>query len=203
MSVKRFPGWDGLQAWIALLLLTGGCTLAKVDVTVVGERTALENQVLGSYNALDQEMLLVASVRGVDPEGRIRRPPPKSPDQRDAVQAMQVLAFHEDDVAAFKRLGWVGEDNQGLLTAFPLKRDGAPADLKEFSKSYREEEFRSVVAAVNGARETVMRRVIDLNENFSESDLPKVRQVFASLNADKTLAGDRIQAPDGTWTVKK
>ena len=186
-----------------LLLPLAACTLAKVDVTVVGERTALENQVLGAYNSLDQEMLLVASVRGVDPEGRLRRPPTKSADQRDAVQAMQVLAFHDDDVRAFKRLGWVGEDRGGLLTAFPLERGRPPQDLAEFTRTYKEGEFQAVVAAVNAARDVVMRRVIALNEDFSEGDLPRVREVFGRLNAENALPGDRIQAADGSWAVKR
>lgn len=188
---------------LCLLLPLAACTLAKVDVTVVGERTALENQVLGAYNSLDQEMLLVASVRGVDPEGKLRRPPPRSADQRDAVQAMQVLAFHDDDVRAFKRLGWVGEDRSGLLAAFPRDRGGAPEDLAEFARTYQEGEFQAVVAAVNGARETVMRRVIALNEGLSEGDLPRVREVFGRLNAENAVAGDRVQAPDGSWAVKR
>lgn len=186
-----------------LLLPLAACTLAKVDVTVVGERTALENQVLGAYNSLDQEMLLVASVRGVDPEGRLRRPPPKSADQRDAVQAMQVLAFHDDDVRAFKRLGWVGEDRGGLLSAFPLERASPPEGLEEFARTYQDGEFKSVVSAVNGAREVVMRRAIALNEGLSEGDLPRVREVFGRLNADNALPGDRVQAADGSWTVKR
>jgi uncharacterized protein YdbL (DUF1318 family) len=186
-----------------LLGVLAGCTLAKVDVTVVGERTALENQVLGTYNALDQEMLLVASVRGVDPEGRVRKPSPKSQDQKDAVQAMQVLAFHADDVAAFKRLGWVGEDNQGHLTAFPMERKAAPEDLREYATAFPEDEFRAVVAAVNGARDAIMHRVIEVNENFSEADLPRIRGVFASLNAERALLGEKVQGADGAWQVRK
>ena len=188
---------------LAAALLLAGCTLAKVDVNVVSERTSLENQVLGSYNALDQEMLLVASVRGVDPEGRIRRPPEKSQDQKDAVQAMQVLAFHEDDVAAFKRLGWVGEARDGLLVPFALERKNPPADLADFAARYKEEEFRSVVADVNRARERVMVRVIELNENFRRDDLPRVRQVFGRLNAEKALTGEKFQTEDGAWKVKQ
>jgi len=65
-----------IASYFALLMLAlSGCTLAKVDVNVVSERTALENQVLGSYNALTQDVLLVASVRGVDPSGVIKTRP--------------------------------------------------------------------------------------------------------------------------------
>src|SRR5512147_2872448 len=90
--------------------LCAGCTLAQVKVDVVSERTSLENQVLGTYNALDREMLLVASVRGVDTEGRVETPPRQSQEQQDVLLAMQVLSFHEDDLKAFKQLGWVGEN---------------------------------------------------------------------------------------------
>jgi len=184
------------------LLILGGCTLAKVQVNVVSERTALENQVLGTYNALDAEMLQVASVRGVDSSGRIQEPPRRSREAWDATLALQVLSFHEDDVAAFKRLGWAGEGADGLLAAFPLVREGAPADLREFSGRYGQEEFRAVVAEVNRARESVMGRVVELNEDLSAQDLPRVRQVFGKLNAENALTGEKIQLADGTWGVK-
>ncbi|MBW1790345.1 MAG: DUF1318 domain-containing protein, partial [Deltaproteobacteria bacterium] len=35
-----------------VLVFLFGCTLAEVQVNVVSERTALENQVLGAYNSL-------------------------------------------------------------------------------------------------------------------------------------------------------
>lgn len=185
-----------------LFSVLGACTLAEVKVDVVSERTALENQVLGTYNALDQEMLLVASVRGVNPEGQLRRPPQRSPEHQDGVQAAQTLAFHADDVAAFKRLGWAGEGNQGLLVPLGLRRDAGPEDLAEFAAAYPEAEFGAVVGAVNRAREGVMRRVIALNEGFTAADLPRIQSVMGKLNADNAQPGERVQAPDGSWTVK-
>ena len=179
-----------------------GCTLAQVKVDVVSERTSLENQVLGTYNALDREMLLVASVRGVDTEGRVQTPPRQSREQQDVLLAMQVLSFHEDDLQAFKQLGWVGENKEGLLTIFPMTKEKVPKERKEFADRYTEEEFKSVVEKMNSAREIVMRRVIALNENFTEADLPVVRSVFAKLNAENTNSGDKYQAEDGTWKVK-
>ena len=186
-----------------IVIVAAGCTLAKVNVDVVSERTALENQILGSYNALDREMLLAASVRGVDSSGRIQPPPPQSQQQKDGVLAMQTLAFHTDDLENFKRLGWVGEGNQGLLTAFDMQTDSVPDELKNFTARYRPDEFAAVVEAVNAAREVMMRRVIAMNENFTEADLPQIRQVFAKPNRENARPGDKIQAEDGQWTVKQ
>lgn len=187
---------------LAVLGLFSACTLADVQVNVVSERTALENQVLGSYNALDREMLTVASVRGVDPNGEILSPPPRSGAEADALQAMQVIRFHADDVEAFKRLGWVGENNQGRLTPFEMERDAVPADLADFAERYGAEELAAVVEAVNAARETVMQRVVAVNEAFTADDLPEIRRVFARLNLENAAAGERIQEPDGTWRTK-
>jgi len=180
-----------------------GCTLAEVKVNVASERTSLENQILGSYNSLSEETLLVASVRGVDPLGRIQTPQQKSGEQQDAVTAMQVLSFHADDVDAFKRLGWVGEDNKGLLTPFAMDRAKTPADLQDFAARYGQKEFNSVVAEVNAAREVVMRRAIETNAALTPADMPKVRAVFAKLAADTAHPGDRLQTAEGGWTVKR
>lgn len=200
------PGWGDLARTTLALALAGaaaaGCTLARVQVDVVSERTALENQVLGTYNALDAEMHQVASVRGVDSSGRIRNPPPRSREARDAGLALQVMAFHEDDVAAFKRLGWVGETADGLLESFPRAPGSAPPELADFAARISEEELRSVVAEVNRARILVMGRVVEVNEDLTAEDLPRVQRVFGRLNADNALPGERVQLSDGTWTVK-
>ncbi len=187
---------------VILIVILSGCTLAEVQVDVLSERTTLENQVLGSYNALDREMLLTASVRGVDAGGNIRTPPRKSQEHKDAIAAMQVLDFHEDDLQAFKRLGWVGENNEGLIHAFPMDKENPPEDLKAFSNRYMSEEFDSVVALVNESRRIIMQRVIDLNENLTDAEMPEVARIFGKLNVENALPGQRVQMEDGSWTLK-
>lgn len=188
---------------IFLALLLSNCTLAKVKIDVVSERTSLENQVLGTYNSLDRDMLLVASVRGVDPKGKLHKPIRQSQERKDAIEAMQTLAFHEDDLQSFKRLGWVGENNEGLITVFSMDKENVPDELQAFADRYRQDEFQAVINQVNRARTVVMQRVIQLNENFTESDLPKIKKVFASLNRNNALSGEKIQREDGTWTTKE
>lgn len=180
-----------------------GCTLAKVDVNVVSERTTLENQVLGSYNSLNNDMLLVASVRGVDPSGKIIKPPRRSAEHMETVSAMQVAAFHADDLASFKRLGWAGENNIGLITPFEMNKTDIPDALKEFAERFEKEEFESIISEVNSARETVMKRVVDINENFTEEDLPEIRKIFGKLNRDNALTGEKIQDEAGSWVIKE
>ena len=194
-----------MKKHLIFLFLTvfSGCTLADVKVEMLSERTALENQVLGTYNALDSQMLLAASVRGVDSSGNINRPPEQSREQEETIQAMQIIDFHADDLDRFKRLGWVGENNQGLIEPFDMDRDAVPEDLKEFAQRYSAEEFDYVIQKINESREKIMMRVIYMNEDLRESDLPEVRTIFAKINAEKARPGEKIQDRDGTWQIKK
>ncbi|MCP4346305.1 MAG: YdbL family protein [Desulfobacterales bacterium] len=188
---------------IAVMILICSCTLAQVKVEVLSERTALENQVLGTYNSLDNEMLLAASVRGVDSDGRIRKPQQHSQEYEDTMTSMQILAFHADDIQAFKQLGWTGENKQGLLTTFPMKKKGISEDLEKFAARYKQEEFNAVISQVNQAREAIMRRVIDMNENLAENNFLEVRSIFWKLNIENALPGEKIQAENDKWTVKQ
>jgi uncharacterized protein YdbL (DUF1318 family) len=187
---------------LCLLILTGGCTLAELKVNVVSERTALENQVLGTYNSLTEEALLVASVRGVTPTGEIESRPEQSAAKHQAMESMQVLGFHQDDIQNFKTLGWIGENTRGLLTSFPRQTQEVPPDLADFAARYSQEEFISVIQEVNQARETIMQQVIQTNEQFTEQDLATIRQVFWRMHVEQALPGEKIQNEDGTWTNK-
>lgn len=187
------------------LILAGlaGCTLADVNVEMLSERTALENQVLGSYNSLDSQMLLAASVRGVDTSGNITRPPRHSREYKDTISTMQVLDFHADDLDMFKRLGWVGENNQGLVEPFTMDDSNVPENLKESAARYSKGEFDFVISTINESREQIMRRVIYMNENLTESDLFEIRHIFAKINAENAAPGDKIQSLDGNWQIKR
>jgi uncharacterized protein YdbL (DUF1318 family) len=188
---------------IAVLTFSlSGCTLAKLDVNVVSERTSLENQVLGTYNSLTQDMLMVASVRGVSPTGKIDTPPQHTPEQADATRALETIAFHADDVERFKRFGWVGENREGLLTTFTRETPKVSSEeLKSFAANYSEAEFRQVVTEVNKAREVLMMRVVQTNENFTAKDLPAIRAVFAKINRQNSAPGSKVQDTDGRWTT--
>jgi hypothetical protein len=190
-----------LNRLIPLLILLSlcACTLAKVDVNVVSERTSLENQVLGTYNTINDDLLLVASVRGISPSGKIAPAPQRTPEQEAAVRALETVSFHADDVEAFKRLGWVGEGRDGLLAAFPRTSPKGGSSDQAFAATYSDGEFRQVLDEVNKAREVLMLRVIQTNENFTAQDLPEIRRVFARINQQNSPPGSKVQKDDGTW----
>jgi uncharacterized protein YdbL (DUF1318 family) len=169
--------------------------LLSVDVTVVDEKTALENQVLGSYEEIGRDTLLLASVRSVDESGKIKEVPPISDKKRRAIKAMQRRQFNKDDIDTLKSLGCAGENNEGLLTFFETKKTKQDGEYEKFAKEIIRQESED--------RLIIMRRIVATNENFSQGDLPKVQKIFASLNRDSARPGDLIQAENGEWIKKE
>ena len=56
---KRWTAARGLGAALCMVFLAACGKLVDVNVTVVDQKTALENQILGSYEELGDEMLLL------------------------------------------------------------------------------------------------------------------------------------------------
>lgn len=181
--------------WVAVLFLAACGKLVDVDVTVVDQKTALENQILGSYEELGNEMLLLASVRSVDEEGKLVTVAEIPPGKKAAIRAMQRQEFNRDDIQMFKQTGVAGEGNAGVLIFFDTEKTLADPQFKSFAQAIIKEE--------NEDRLTILKRTIATNEAFSEGDLPKVREIFASLNRDSAQPGEKIQMENGDWAVKK
>ena len=179
--------------YVGLVSLLAGCGGPLVGVTVVDERTALENQVLGTYQELNQEVLLVASVRYIDPKGKLQPTPEIPQGKKKVIRAIQRASFNKDDIDQFKRQGILGENNVGGLTL--LAADKVEADKKAFVDNLVQEE--------NADRTIIMQRVIETNEKLSEKDLPRVQKMFAALNRDKARVNDMIQLDGGEWVKKE
>lgn len=186
----------GLLAGALATIFLSACfgKLLDVNVTVIDQKTALENQILGSYEELGNDMMLLASVRSVDESGKLKTVPEIPPGKRKAIRAMQRKEFNRDDIANFKKLGCAGEGNDGLLAFIEVEKTRTDPKFKKFAQAIIQEE--------NEDRLITLNRIVATNENFSEGDLPKVRKISASLNRDNAKPGEKIQTESGEWVVK-
>lgn len=194
--LKPSPLTRVILAGLCLAAL-GACSgkLADVNVTVVDQKTALENQVLGSYEELGEDVMLLASVRSVDESGKLKTVREVPPGKMKAVRAKQRQEFNQDDIAQFKIDGVVGEGKNGYLVFLETVKTKTDAEYKKFVQSLLTEE--------NEDRRAIYERIVATNEAFSEGDLPKVEKISASLNRDSAKPGEKIQLDNGTWSVKK
>ena len=182
---------------LVVLALLAGCgrSLVGVNVQVVDETAVLEQQVLGTYEGIGKDVMLMASVRAVDEQGRLKESEDISRQKRKVLAAMQSRQFNRDDVIAFKAMGVAGENNEGYLTYFPVERTRNDPQYEEFVKA--------IIAEENRDRRIIMERIVAVNEALTETDVTKVGKVLAHLNRDNAQVGESIQLEDGTWVKKQ
>lgn len=176
--------------WI-MLILAAGCSIHPPDIKITDEKTALENQILGTYNEIEEDVWMVASVRSSEPGEKQAL----SKEKEEVLNAYQNREFNKDDIEEFKRDGAVGENNRGFL------------EVRSSDKLQQEPEYRKLVeqkvAEENRDRSIIMQRIIEVNHNMTEADLPKVREIFAQMNRDGSRPGDWVQLADGKWVKKE
>jgi len=174
----------------SLFLWVNQCSVKAPEVTVTGEKTALENQVIGTYEKIEEETWLVASVRAAG-NAETRK---ISPEQKRVLDAVQNRKFNKDEINEYKRDGAIGENNQGFLEKRPLpKLQNDPEYQKRVDEIVQEE---------NSDREVIMNRVIELNEQAAQSSKDEVYAIFSKMHRDNTEEGCWIQLPNGEWVKK-
>ncbi len=168
-----------------------GCSIKAPEVTVTGEKTSLEKQVLGTYQEIENDADMVASTRALTG----KKHPVMSIEKKLVLKAIQNRKFNQDDVEEFKRMGILGENNKGLLEVVNKKKLEKDPELKKRVLTILNEE--------NHDRQIIMDRVVQVNESLKNASPEEVRAVFAKMNRQNSKPGTWIQLPNGKWVKKK
>jgi uncharacterized protein YdbL (DUF1318 family) len=166
-----------------LLLALGALPACTFNFELTSQRTALENQVMGAYKELEDDVILASSVRA--PGGP---KPVLSESKRRAVDARQNQDFNRDDIDELKDKEMLGEANDGNL-ALLEKGKGLKLAVQ-------------LVGEENKDREEIRRRVIDANSNLSEANLPEIRKLDAKRAREELRPGQWYQDEAGAWQRK-
>jgi len=176
------------------LAIAAACSF-KFEIT--SQRTALENQVMGSYKEIDDDVILMSSVRGVDQDGKTTSHE-VSDNQLAAVRAKQNQEFNRDDLDELKAAQIIGEAPDGTITVLPAgvgSAEKAPPPQLSFA--------RALIAEENRDRQSIWRRIVQSNHSLTEKDLPEVRRTFARMQFDSGQPGHWFQDDNGNWQQKK
>jgi len=171
------------------LIVFLSCTISAPELRVTGEKTAIEREVIGTYDRIKQDTWMIASTRGTG-----HRQAVVSPEKRRVLEAIQRQKFNKDDIEEFKKKGFVGEDIHGFL----FVREEALASSPETESLVRE-----IVEEENEDREVIIGRIIEINGSLTESARKSIEQVFARMYQENSPKGTWIQNADGTWQKKK
>jgi hypothetical protein len=167
---------------MVLLSLVAGCPTLRP--AVLDQKTQIENQILGTFERLQDDLILISSVRGPEVPATL------SPLEREAIESMMIREFYRDDIDEFKAKQIVGEGNKGLLVLMAAPADG---ELAQKVKERVEEE--------NRCRQIIIQRVIQLHRELSAKDLPRVQQIFYRLNLAASKPGEKVQRENGAWEM--
>lgn len=173
------------------LMLLSACSVQAPEVRVTGEKTALEQEVLGTYERLEEDTWMVASSRSARKEDAGEM----SEDKSNVLEAIRRQKFNKDDIDEFKRKQYAGETAGGLLE---IRESALPAD-----DSSQVNLVRDIIAEENADRSVIMNRVIELKTSLQEASREEVMSIFARMYQSNSEKGVWIQAPDGSWSRKK
>jgi uncharacterized protein YdbL (DUF1318 family) len=162
---------------------TAAANSCSFNFELTSQRTALENQILGNYKELDDDLIVSNYDR------RITGDSADNNSNRTVAaieKATKNRAFNADDIDELKDQGILGEDADSLLALLPKgigDVNNAIPDQIKLAEVLIDEENRD--------RAALWAAEIARNPVLSEKDLPEVRQDFGRKLYEK--------APKGHW----
>ena len=168
-------------------LLLGGCfTIKTVNIS---QKTSLEHQLMGSFEPLTEEEMLLGTVRA---EAQLLHAEELSLDQL-ALQARRRQLFNRDDINTFKEQGCLGETNQGQL----VSRNCSNIDAQQ--ESLRNQ----VLEQETTDREAIINWVISQHDHLQESHRAQVILIYRQFILSRSPKGTPFESRDGTWAQKE
>lgn len=180
---------------LCTLLATGcGGRLLGINLVVVGEQTALERQVLGTFEEIGTNLAAFSSVRAVDAEGNLVEPPPMTESQANVMRALSNRRYNRDDLDILLSTGIIREGNDGFVSYVEgLYPEDSPLGAAVTEQVVKEE---------NDDRLVLLDRLVETTPGVTEADRSEVAWIFARLNQDAAPAGSLVQNRDGEWRRK-
>jgi len=167
-----------------------GCAIKLPKITATGERTALENQIIGSYKTIESEALLISSVRSDISSDSLQF----TEEKRKVLESFRRQQFNADDVKDFKKAGAIGEKADGLL------------EIRETVQYQEDTNYHKLVDKIvseeNEDRLLIMKRIVQLHPEIDPDDRAKVGYVYALLKQEASPPGTWIQNQDESWKKK-
>lgn len=161
-----------------------------INFELPSERTALENQILGKYQEIDDELYMISSVR------TLQKDQPNQPFKK-ATRSRQNQIFNQDDIDELKSLQILGETHDGQLIILPKKiglvSQATPKQLNLAKLLVKEE---------NHDRMIIWKHTIFENDNLKSSDMGKVKSTYADQIFKKAKTGHWFLRKNGEWVQK-
>ena len=170
------------------------CSIIPPSVSITGEKTVIERQIIGDYMEIEKDAWALSSVRTTAGQGNISG---KMAGDPELFKYTKIREFHQEKMKEYKAEGAIGETNRGFVQYMETKKyDLSPAEKKI---------LLTVIDEENTARREIFGRLIYLSKGSSpeKSEIDAFGRVFAEEQRGLALKGEWIQQNSGTWERKK
>ncbi len=206
---------------LAALLLFARCfgTIVVPPVTITGQKTATERQIIGEQTELEKDVWMISSAKTSEHAALDAKPKEirNSMEQENANTYRAFLKFDlfSAHLAQLKKDRVVGENNKGFVSNLLLEKAEIPAEMKKKYDAELEEEpdlgrpYRTLVQTVkeiNEARILAARGYVESQKRANKEFRATEKEVLASQKSkyqQAALKGEMVQAEDGAWSPKE
>lgn len=171
-----------------LLLNLSSCSIKLPDIKITGEKTALENQILGDYKRIKEDIWLIASERS---DGKLIIPV----DNSKVLEAVRVRMFYQDDLAEFKVKGILGEALTGYVE---IMNNGYFSELGNNEKLL----VRELLEKENSSRKIILERIMELNPSLDRYKKAEIGKAFQKLMLSESPDDTFFQDEERKWDRK-
>ncbi len=175
---------------ILVMVLAVHCSFKTEDISIRGDKTMLEDQVLGAFEQIESDTWVVASTRSVG-GGQTQT---MSAQRQNVLESVQNRKFNKDEIDEFKKEQVLGENNKGYLEILPTEKYESDSQYKRI--------IDQIVTEENQDRKVIYERILAINPSAAAADEEERNKIFAKLNIDNSPDGTLIQKSDGSWSGK-
>lgn len=163
-------------ALCALMLLLSACV--SIRPVFVDQKTELENQILGTFQEIDKDLILISSVRDNHHAAQL------SEAQKKLYNAVMNREFRCDDIRQLKTDQIVGEAYDGALKPNPQRTS---VDASTTALLDAENRDRKVIIGFVSQKQGTQR--------------PIVARMFHQIQLEEARPGDLVQSKAGQWSA--
>jgi hypothetical protein len=187
------PSHDGMARRVSSIMMAALALLSlsaciNIRLVNVGQKTAFERQLVGTYEELDGDLALVSSMRGES--AKILSPATGTDLKARAMAARRRQLFNRDDIVELKRQGCLAENNAGVL-------EGRPCDATKNDEVAKRNQ--RMLAQENEDREAIIELAVQLDTSLTPADIPALHKVYAQLMRSQAEKGMWVQQDDNSW----
>jgi len=169
-------------------------TITTPKIRLTGDKTAIENQIVGEYREVEKDTWLISSVNNSIQNSHSSKD--SKIGDKTLLLNMKIRELHESEIKKYKNEGAIGERNNGLIKY-----------MKTFKYEHNGNEKKLLLNTIkieNEARENIFKRVLflKLQKEASKKEISIFAEKFAEEQRALANKNNWIQKKNGTWVKK-